>query len=402
VKSHIQAALLAAALISLGAACSKSSRQEVTPEIGVTPSSDTPAHPTGLLPQGRLFVYSIELATANSASRSWPTVAIRAYQIDSRRDNEVLRFGGIDDFPVASLVTARYAVYATEPHVVRVDLASGAQTELYHIGPGDRLATVQDIDVSPDGKTLAIVTGDCCGRPDEKLMLLDLESGRETLAVVRSDPRLAGLSGYFWKVHWRDDGAGVVVQTGTSSERPGSTVTVLTSGVVRRPVAPGYDLLAPSGRAVTAGQGTLGCMLISSRSLAIADLDSGLELAAISDPSKAFTAWAWSPDGRELLFQERDYAESDACAWVEHTPRYFVLTLAGVRAVDDLSALFRRWYGEHLVSLQCGPEDSPILSDRWQDQHLLCFSDVPGKLMLNDAVVSDVGVYADVHVLGFR
>ena len=112
----------------------------------------------------------------------------------------------------------------------------------------------------------------------------------------------------------------------------------------------GFVHLAPNGRYIADGAGSICGTLISGHELHLRDLDSGALLASVSDRTKAFTPYAWSPDSQELLYQERDWSGSLACP---SEVRWFVLTRQGPTAVSDLDSLFARWYGLQLVELVC-------------------------------------------------
>src|SRR5207248_809821 len=86
-----------------------------------------------------------------------------------------------------------------------------------------------------------------------------------------------------------------------------------------------------------------------------------------------YTAWEWSPDGRELLYEVRN--RTVECEWMNEPPGLFVYSMAtGVsRKVPDIAALHAEWYGDHLLESVCvdWPVEEPIL-DRWGDERFGC------------------------------
>jgi hypothetical protein len=179
-------------------------------------------------------------------------------------------------------------------------------------------------------------------------------------------------------------------------------ITVFLSGEVGAYTSTSFDSPSPSGRAIASSQQTLGCMFISSHSLRMVDMDTGRTFAAVDDEEKVYTAWAWSPDSSELLFQERDFVSEPPCEWARQPPRYGLLTVSGDRtAVTEPAAVYERWLGDRYVSLSCPRGEEAILFDRFLEVRSEC--DPPGgRLLLNGQFVAGVGPYASVHILGFR
>jgi DNA-binding CsgD family transcriptional regulator len=353
---------------------------------------------------GSRFFYSTEVSAVSSGNRRWPTRAIVAYSTATGARDVLLEYGGVGNYPVAEAVSDVHLFYATEVRVVRAALDGSGRRELLGASPDDDF--VQDIAVSPDGSKLAVTFWGIESEPGGSLTILDVETGDRLMSTERSRPEFADFAGYFWKVHWRADGLGVVVSGGTSSERPGGRATVMLDGRVTVDEVQGYAHLAVDGRYLADGPGVI-CddMLVSGNTLNLRNLDSGV--AVSWDTSDlAITPWAWSPDGTEFLMQARSWSEAQGCG---SDVEWYVFATGpneGSRAVSDLDQLFTRWYGDQLVELVCeeelpSPYPAIALPDRWADQRQECFAspEAMGELRLAGQAIDKV---RDVSVLGFR
>lgn len=339
------------------------------------------------------LVYSTEVGTTNEQGRGWPTRQIRAFNASTQAMEVLVEYGGVGDFPAAEAVSRQAVFYATENRLVRVELDGGGQQELFRQPEGT--GYIQDIALSPDETMIALVS--------DVIRFLEADSGAE-IARVASIPD--GFAGTPWKVHWRSDNSGVVVSGGTSSSRPGGRATVLLNGSVTVHGLEEYALLTRDGRFLAETPGLL-CDDVYSPSqheLRLHNLDSGRATVIVSDPAKAFTAWAWSPSGHELLYQERDYLPDSGCD--SEAPRWFAFSPAAGTShlVGDLEALFRGWYGPRLVELVCSQNrlqlPHAVLTDRWADEQGRCV-DGPedrGELRLSARTIDYL---RDIWLLGF-
>jgi hypothetical protein len=387
---------LVAILVVLAGACeggqgsSPSAATPATGTLGSTPETETPA-----TRPARQFVYSTQVREVNDG-RTWPTRAIVSFDPDTSSKYVLAEYGAVNDYPVKEVMSPQHLFYATENRLVRTAPDGSGPQEIFH-RPQSGAAWIEDFDVSPDGSTVALVLSGQFGAPGS-LVFIDASTGRELSQVPDTAPGFSGFVGYLWKVHWRDDGLGVVVSGGTSSERPGGTATVLLGGRVTVHDLEGYADLAPDGRHVADGPGAVCPMLVTGPLLRLRDLDSG-PILSVSKPGRVFTQWAWSPNSDEFLFQERDWSPEAGCG---SEVTWGVSSSQGTEEVRDLGQLFSRWYGDRLVELVCGADEGPslttVLPDRWTDRRRDCPSAV-GELRLAGKPVDTVH---DVFVLGFR
>ena len=364
-------------------------------------------------PEPRLrFLYSTQVDAVNSGSRLWPTRAVVAYDPASGEKETLLEYGGVGEYAVTEVASTTHLYYATEYRVVQAKIDGSDARDIFGLPTDDETVFVNDIDVSPDGTKLAIIAGGTVIGNQGAVIFLDTATGNEISRVEANRPEFEAFRSYIWQVEWRDDNLGVLVSGGTGSERPGDKAMVWLDGRVEIPETEGFVQVAAGGRLIADGPGVI-CdgMLISGHRLAIRDLDAGgAVIAAVEDPTKAFTGWAWSPNRDELLYQERDWQEGPICS---PEVRWGVLSItAGPRPVPDLDALLTGWYGDRLVELECdfGPEYATYLAsagatarvalpDRGSNMRQQCFStDTTGELRLGGKPIDRV---PDVYVLGF-
>src|SRR5206468_3580633 len=93
-------------------------------------------------------------------------------------------------------------------------------------------------------------------------------------------------------------------------------------------------------------------------------------LASVSDDSKEFTPWTWSPDGSEFLYQEFHYTD----ATCPQPARHGLLKASGGAPthVTDPMQVFDRWYGKKLVTLACAWGEMAIVDDGRGNQWRSC------------------------------
>jgi hypothetical protein len=280
-------------------------------------------------------------------------------------------------WPYAVAVAGDYLVLADKQEVALYGVDGSRVTQIMPLSEVDQ-EQVSDMAASSDGTLLALsisrflgptptplpigVPGE--GRlPDDIVMIYDIAQRQEIARFDYHQPEFEDFRATFGPLQWRDDGQGVFLWGATGSERPGNDATLFLDGRVVRH-APAQNLyLAPSSRKAAEGIGSLDCMFISGHDVVLRDLDTGGVLAELHDESRAFTGFDWSPDSREFLVESRPYEESLRCedGWWAAEPELLLIDseTGVVDEVADLEALFRGWYGEDLIWLDCGGQFVP-------------------------------------------
>jgi hypothetical protein len=335
-------------------------------------------------PPGLRVVYaSTELVPTPGRAR--PKLRVVTYDLDAHREVASFNAGGPGDYVLGVSLAGSRVVIASESRLVVAELDGSGRRDLLLPPEG---GSFNDADASADGTMVAATESRACapscpnGSQDGSVAFVETASGRllRRVDIPRwseggRDAPPGTFRGYPWLVHWRDDGAGVVITGGTSSEAPGSRATVFLDGRLRiDPYSPSYEAIAPNGRQVATGLGSLGCMFISGHRIALIDLDSGRQLNAFADSQHALSSYEWSPDGSEVLYASRPFTPDD-CDWVKSAPEWYLLPLNGApprritpEGIDDVH---HRWYGDRLVTADCDNLDLPVRS-RWQEQRLYC------------------------------
>jgi hypothetical protein len=204
------------------------------------------------------------------------------------------------------------------------------------------------------------------------ILFYDLAQRRRVSVVVGND--VTGLSE--GSIVWRDDGTGVLLRSYTHSERPGQITSVFLDGRVVPHDLQGFQYIAPNGRLILHGIGDNGCMAIADHQMFVRDADTGRDLVQIHNDQQTFTGWDWSPESDEFLFVSRPADETKKCQ-IGLLPETRLLLSAQtgiVKAVPSLEALYRRWYGETLVWMDCEGEFLPLQTGTYDSPYAYCQS----------------------------
>ncbi len=370
--------------------------------VAVWPGDDGDAGEDVLAPaEGhRLVVY---LLARWASPLGGPSGRIVTYDLDAARELAAFEVAGAMELPPMADLAGSQVVVATSEGVARYALDGSGRFELYRATG----AAVQDVAVSPDGRTVAVAESGLCAEDgscaESAVVFVDVASGRELQRVGQRSPAFDSFAGYFYRVNWRDDGRGVIVGGGTNSERPGGWATVMVDGTARVHFV-GFPVFDSAARiAVVGPQSPESCDFVSTLRLAVVDLDSGAELAVLEGGQRAFTPWAISPDGTELLYQERDYVPDSSCIWTGARPRWFLLDVAsgGSIRVAGPDPVLRRWYAGRLVELECGEGRVAIPPRGIFGWPLYCPSGEDPPVLRFWVNGQPVGVYTNGEIIGF-
>lgn len=341
-----------------------------TPADTVTPSPT----PTAFDWSHRFAVYTGQVRIERDATdRSIPVRSLVTWDVTEGKLAASFEYGGSGAYPVGVALAGHNVVFATEHQVVEAALDGTERRQVFAAGDGN---IIQDIAVSPDGSSLAIVVSPEDIAQPGVLRILDLQTLQERLVARQSDPRFAPMWGHFGQAQWRGDGAGVLVGTLTHTEMWGSLVTIFLDGRVRIEDVQGYGNVSPSGRMRAGDIGESGCMFIGTHNFVIRNLDSGETPLSINNPSVVITPWEWSPDGTQFVFLQQPAAGCDQIS-PDRAVIYVIKpsgpgTFGAPTVVSDVAALHRDWYGNNLFTADCDHGNDPVVG-RSGELRPLCY-----------------------------
>ena len=363
-----------------------------------------------------LLVYTAPLGRDTSSDRDVPHRAVIVQDLATGAIQATVEYSGIIDgteaFPVGAALAGRHLIVATPSRVTRYALDGSAPAVL--LSHPDELS-IAGIAVSADGALLAVADG-CRSPACEDLpavTILDIATGNTLAVHTYATLRTAGFRGYAWKLHWREDGSGVVLVGGTGSEAPGGRALARVDGSFTvYPQPPGYGDISPDGRFVLETPHGLGCMHIGGPAVRLVDLDSGDTLITREGRPGAYAPWEWSPDGASVIYLFLP-GDTSSCAWAEADPEFVLLDLDTMaeRTLPGLTEVHRSWYGDSLVEVICDrpAPDKPVLP-RWGVVQPVCIAsaqgDARGDVFLGGhriaswPAVGSAGLSMGIEVLG--
>ena len=363
-----------------------------------------------------LFVYTVPLGRDTSSDRDVPRRAVIVQDLATGAIQATVEYSGIIDgkeaFPVGAALAGRHIIVATPSRVTRYALDGSAPSVLLSHAHEPSIANIA---ISADGVLLAVADG--CRSPACEALpavtILDIATGNTVAVHTHAALRAAGFRGYAWRLHWREDGSGVVVVGGTGSEAPGGRALGGVDGSLTvYPQPLGYGNISPDGRFVFETPGGLGCMHIGGPSVRLVDLDSGDTLITREGRPGAYAPWEWSPDGASVIYLFLP-GDTSSCAWAEADPEFILLDLATLteRTLPGLSEVHRSWYGDNLVEVICErpAPDEPVLGRRGRVQPVCIAAaqgDARGDVFLGGhriaswPAVGSAGLSMGIEVLG--
>jgi len=363
-----------------------------------------------------LFVYTVPLGRDTSSDRDVPRRAVIVQDLATGAIQVTVEYSGIIDgkeaFPVGAALAGRHIIVATPSRVTRYALDGSAPSVLLSHAHEPSIANIA---ISADGVLLAVADG--CRSPACEALpavtILDIATGNTVAVHTHAALRAAGFRGYAWRLHWREDGSGVVVVGGTGSEAPGGRALGGVDGSLTvYPQPLGYGNISPDGRFVFETPGGLGCMHIGGPSVRLVDLDSGDTLITREGRPGAYAPWEWSPDGASVIYLFLP-GDTSSCAWAEADPEFILLDLATLteRTLPGLSEVHRSWYGDNLVEVICErpAPDEPVLGRRGRVQPVCIAAaqgDARGDVFLGGhriaswPAVGSAGLSMGIEVLG--
>jgi hypothetical protein len=309
----------------------------------------------------------------------------------------------VGEYPVREVLRGAALSYATETRLVAVEPDGANPREVLSVAAD---MDIQDFDVSPDGSTIVLTVGwVAAGEFRSRLLFLDSQTGAELNRLDDTDSALETFTGSLYSVLWPAAGDAVVVAGVTRTDYPGSLATVTVDGEITVSAGrTGFKVTSPDGGRATSGRPagcTAGPSAMSSE-IEVADLATGQVVLHVAEPETGYYAYAWSPNGSELLYREQPYDASGACL---PTGPWRLLYADGTSDLADLEGVFTRWFGDELVELVCDKPDDrypdAVLLNRGLEVRKACGAgpEPEAELRLNGLLVERL---FEVRVLGFR
>jgi hypothetical protein len=216
-----------------------------------------------------------------------------------------------------------------------------------------------DASYSPDGEKIAIALWDI------GVVVLDRATGQPVAALNQYEVPLGPDKGPLWQVEWLDDSERLVANLGVPVDgcSPGHMALALDGSHEFIPLV-GCERTSPDGHLMVAPS-TGGCFTGSTDTIRLVESFTGRELASHTAEGTLLIPEGWAPDSSEVLVGRVQVPEdvdldADRCALLGRPEvfesREFVLVDAStfdVSDVDDLDAVYDRWYGEWRIQLVC-------------------------------------------------
>ncbi|MBA4179456.1 MAG: hypothetical protein C0506_02610 [Anaerolinea sp.] len=320
----------------------------------------------------RLAVYTTQPRVDWTDARGFPVRALIVWDLNAGKLASSFEYSGKGVYPVGVALAGRDVFIATEKQVTFTRL-DGTQPRPLLEAEGE--AVVQDIAVSPDGGSVAVVVSGNDPSNLGELRVFDIGTLKESFRVRQGDGRFEGMRGHFSELHWRADGTGILVSTATHTEMWGSLATIFLDGRVRIEAVEGYGNVSPTGTMWAGNVGGVGCMFVGSHEWLIRGLDDGSVPVRGRSESLVFSPWEWSPDGTQFVFTQQEAPNCEDLS-IDKQTAYVVRTQNGTsfgapERVADLAELHRQWYGDRLFTTDCAHAIQPAV-DRWGEPSLGC------------------------------
>ena len=319
---------------------------------------------------GDQVFFTTRIGEVSSLGRTAPIWNISTYDVSEKRIVHSFNVGADGDIPTQAVLAGDQIVVNLESRIVEYDLDGSNARELRRAREGGAFL---GIGASPDGTLLAVTEqtrplsdGGASARasrdspfgPITNIVVINLKSQSEIMALRADDPRLDGFRGQPAATKWRDDGRGFIV----TGDLTGTLVSILLDGTVRIHSARYEYQISPSGRFVLDDE-TIVCdtLAFSPRHyLAIRTLDDDRIVSSLRDNARVLDPVEWSPDGTELIFESYPSAATAIgtnCPERDTTsPRTYHVLLADGSPAFDVSGVAdarRRWYGDRAIEYRC-------------------------------------------------
>lgn len=376
-----------------------------TPIATVTLTAEPTAAVTGAV--GPFLVYRTPLQHPDDTGHVNYVFGAVVYDVGAQRKYASFQLGEPNEWQTLA-VAGDKIVAISASRIVRYDLDGSNPMVLRRAVPGGALSQMA---VSRDSQRIALtesrpVDGPKPVQGEERprrqvssIVVVDMANAREIAVIPQSEPAFAGFVGDVWKLTWRDDGQGLVVQGATFSERPGGTATVTLDGLVRVHDLRGFVNVSPDGRHAEYGSLSsmpLGGMSAMQSEVVLHDFSTQAELVSVKDENLLFMPWEWSPDGSEFLYSV--YASRSSMVWPGYreedpaTERLYLLHVDGSppEPVTDRETVHERWYGNRHVRLLCLGEVRHYPSCTDEAGNLLPFDIYVGETFVGSATSIEI------------
>jgi hypothetical protein len=216
-----------------------------------------------------------------------------------------------------------------------------------------------DAAYSPDGEKLALVLA------GTGVVVLDRTTNEPVAALNQYEVPVEPNDGSLLTVHWLGDSERLLAGLGDFRDGcwPGHMAMALEGSAEFIPMK-ACERVSPDGR-LMAAPGFAQCLAPGDDTIRLVESFTGRELASHTAEGTLLIPEGWAPDSSEVLVGRVQVPEdvdldADRCALLGRPEvfesREFVLVDAStfdVSDVDDLDAVYDRWYGEWRIQLVC-------------------------------------------------
>lgn len=334
-----------------------------------SPNTDTPTLQQRIQ-NNELVAYSVVSQPAQGDSRDVWRIAV--YDPLAQREISSFEVGDTTESPLHAVPAGNEIVVQFDRRVVAYSMDGSKSRVLHEAREGGYIVAIAS---SRDGRRLALteylqdqcpVLSERCldARAITKVSAIELSSGNEVFSFGAEGFEYGSFVGAPQALTWRSDSAGLLIEGFLGGEQNSAVATVMLDGTVYDEGLRSFGTAgtSPDGRAIVRAPEPIcdGLDLSWERhTLGVDETISKRPLARLSDDVRSLLHVAWSPDGRELLYQTYTLMPNPsrpACPQPDPiTVQWFTLDIGSgmtTRAANRY-AVEDRWYAAAAVDFRC-------------------------------------------------